>query len=159
MSILDFVFCTVDIGNALIECPTDGGEMEVEGNKGTITCPPFYRVCTSKKYIANPIQAALEHITNIDIVNFNIDDDANNDNKNGKNCSVSEILNNKCLDGQININQIDEIKNSLLTEDYNGENTIIETETVIIQLSKLEDQANQDNVNISNKNMLVKKVG
>ena len=73
-----------------------------------------------------------------------------NDNKNGKNCSISEILNNKCLDGQININQINEIKNSLLTEDYKGENTIIETETVIIQLSKLEDQANQDNVNISN---------
>ena len=69
---------------------------------------------------------------------------------NEKNCSVSEILNNKCLNGNININQIDEIKNSLLTEDYKGENTIIETETIIIQLSKLEDQANQDNANISN---------
>ena len=77
---LDSKYYTVDIGNALIECPTEGGEMEVEGYKGTITCPPFNRVCTSEKYIANSIQAALEHITNIDVGNFNIDDDANNDN-------------------------------------------------------------------------------
>ena len=77
---LDSKYYTVDIGNALIECPTEGGEMEVERYKGTITCPPFNRVCTSEKYIANSIQAALEHITNIDVGNFNIDDDANNDN-------------------------------------------------------------------------------
>ena len=87
---LDSKNYTVDIGNALIECPTEGGEMEVEGYKGTITCPPFNRVCTSEKYIANPIQAALEHITKIDLVNFNIDDDANNDNNNNNNSDDSD---------------------------------------------------------------------
>ena len=66
------------------------------------------------------------------------------------NCTVSEILNNKCKNGPIDINQLDEIKNSLLNEEYNGENTIIETETVIIQLSRLDDQVNQENENISN---------
>ena len=75
-----------------------------------------------------------------------IDDDGND----AKNCSLEKILNNGCVDGQININQIDEIKNLLLNEDYHGENTIIETETVIIQLSTLEDQMNQDNANVSN---------
>ena len=59
------------------------------------------------------------------------------------NCIVSEILNNKCKNESIGINQLDEIKNSLLNDDYNGENTIIETETVVIQLSRLDGQANR----------------
>ena len=67
-----------------------------------------------------------------------------------KNCTVQEILKNECHDGQININQLDEVKNNLLNEDYKGENTIIETETVIIQLSKLDEQENQENNNVSN---------
>ena len=66
------------------------------------------------------------------------------------NCTTVQILNNKCLYGQITLNQMDEIKNMLLNLNYSGENTIIETETVIIQLSKLEDQMNQDNSNVSN---------
>ena len=66
------------------------------------------------------------------------------------NCTVEEIVKNKCGEGQIALEQIEEIKNLLLSQDYNGENTIIETETVIIQLSTLEDQMAQDNSNVSN---------
>ena len=63
----------VDIGQAYIECPTYGGEMGVEGYNGTITCPPFDRVCTSETYIGNPIQAVLEHITSFNVIG---DDDS-----------------------------------------------------------------------------------
>ena len=72
------------------------------------------------------------------------------DNNSDKNCTVYEILNHQCTNGKILINQLEEIKNNLLNPDYNGENTIIETETVIIQLAKLDDQINQENPNVSN---------
>ena len=75
----------VDIGQAYIECPTDGGELEVEGYNGTIICPPFDRVCTSETYIGDPIQAVLKHITsfnnNFDDLN-NINDDESIENIN-----------------------------------------------------------------------------
>ena len=57
----------VDIGTSRINCPTNGGEMEVDGYNGTILCPPFNRVCTSTTYTGNPIEAALNHIVNSDI--------------------------------------------------------------------------------------------
>ena len=41
------------------------------------------------------------------------------------------------------------IKEDILTEDYKGENTIIQTENVIFQVSTLEDQKNSNNPNIS----------
>ena len=66
------------------------------------------------------------------------------------NCIIEDILNNKCSDGQVTLDQLEEIKNKLINSDYSGENTIIETETVIIQLSTLEDQMNQDNTYVSN---------
>ena len=72
----------------------------------------------------------------------------NNDNSNN-NCTIDKILNNECINGHMTINQIEEIKNRLLNEDYHGENTIVETETVIIQLSTLDDQFEQDNENVS----------
>ena len=46
-----------------------------------------------------------------------------------------------------------QIKEKLLNEKYNGENTIIETESVIIQLSKLDNQTKQENPYISNINL------
>ena len=50
-------------------------------------------------------------------------------------------------------NQVEEIYNhirdNILTEDYKGENTIIKTENVVFQLSKVEDQKNNDNPDIS----------
>ena len=49
--------------------------------------------------------------------------------------------------------QIDEIfnyiKDNILTEDYKGENTIIQTENVAFQISKFEDQKDSINPNIS----------
>ena len=70
--------------------------------------------------------------------------------KTEKNCTVDEILNNECTDGKITLNQIEDIKNNLLSQNYTGQNKIIATETVIIQLSSLEDQMNQENSNVSN---------
>ena len=58
---------TVDIGDFTIDCPTDGGEMEVDGYDGTILCPPYNRVCTSEEYFADPIKAVLNKISNSDI--------------------------------------------------------------------------------------------
>ena len=49
---------TVNIGASTIECPTDGGEMEVEGYNGTIKCPPYNRVCTSEIYTGDQIGRA-----------------------------------------------------------------------------------------------------
>jgi hypothetical protein len=70
-------------------------------------------------------------------------------NNNEKNCTVEEIMHNKCSDGQITLDQLEEIKQNLLYSDYSGENTIIETETVIIQLSTLDEQFEQENENVS----------
>ena len=79
-----------------------------------------------------------------------VKEDISNTDDLNHNCTINEILNNECQNAHMTINQIEEIKNQLLNHDYNGENTIITTETVIIQLSKLDDQLNQDNANVSN---------
>ena len=79
-----------------------------------------------------------------------VKEDISNTDDLNHNCTINEIINNECQNAHMTINQIEEIKNQLLNQDYNGENTIITTETVIIQLSKLDDQLNQDNANVSN---------
>ena len=53
----------VDIGSEIIECPTDGGYVEVDGYNGEILCPPYNRVCTSNTYVGTSIKAALNHIS------------------------------------------------------------------------------------------------
>ena len=58
---------TVNIGQTTIDCPTEGGEIEVEGYNGTIKCPPYNRVCTSETYTGDPIKAVLNHLTNSDL--------------------------------------------------------------------------------------------
>ena len=67
-------------------------------------------------------------------------------------CSNEDEINNKCSNNKITIEQLNEIKNRVLTEDYinNKENTIIKTKNAIIQLSTLEDQQNSDEPDISN---------
>lgn len=57
----------VDIGEYIIECPKEGGEMEIDGYNGTIKCPPYNRVCTNKNFINDPLKAVLNHITNSDL--------------------------------------------------------------------------------------------
>ena len=70
-----------------------------------------------------------------------------------ENCSKEKILKNECEGGTMNNEQVgevyDSIKENILTEDYNGENTVIQTENVIFQISTLEDQKNSNNPNIS----------
>ena len=57
----------VDIGESYIECPTNGGEMTVDGYNGTIICPLYERVCNGEVYEGDPIQAVLKHIKNADL--------------------------------------------------------------------------------------------
>ena len=66
-----------------------------------------------------------------------------------KDCNEDKILRNQCTKGKITIDQYDNIKNSILTPNNTNQNTIIKTETMVIQLSSLEDQKNSDNSNIS----------
>ena len=40
-------------------------------------------------------------------------------------------------------------KETVLTKDYKGENTVVETENVILQISTLDDQKNNLNPNVS----------
>ena len=67
-------------------------------------------------------------------------------------CSNEQIMKNECENGLINEEQLREIyeqfKNETLT-DYNGENKIIKTQNVVLQISKLGEQKNQNNKNIS----------
>ena len=68
-------------------------------------------------------------------------------------CTNPEIIEHKCEDGFMQNNQVDEIfhhiKENILKNDYKGENNVIKTENVIFQLSKFEDQKNNDIPNIS----------
>ena len=66
-------------------------------------------------------------------------------------CNKDDIINNKCTNGKININQYEDIKKSLFIANKNSmnKNTIIKTETLVIQLSSLDEQKNSDNSNIS----------
>ena len=68
-------------------------------------------------------------------------------------CTNDKILKNECKNETIINKQIKEIytsiKNNSLTEEYNGNNTIIQTKNVIFQLSTIEDQKKNMNLNIS----------
>ena len=64
-----------------------------------------------------------------------------------KACKEDDILNNQCTNGTMAIDQYDNIKRSVLN--LNNTNKIITTETMVIQLSSLEEQKNSDNSNIS----------
>jgi hypothetical protein len=71
-----------------------------------------------------------------------------------KNCSELGIIHNECKNGKMSNNQVDTIFQTLVEdilkdENYHGENTVIETENVIFQLSTLEDQKNSNSPNIS----------
>ena len=71
------------------------------------------------------------------------------ENININNCTYEELINNKCSNIKININQVLQIKQKLLNN-YTKENTIIKTENIIIQLSTIEEQKNSDYPDISN---------
>ena len=68
-------------------------------------------------------------------------------------CSYQEIVNNKCSDKKTSNEQVGKIynliKENILTEEYNGTNTVIQTENVIFQISTLEEQKNSENQNVS----------
>ena len=69
-----------------------------------------------------------------------------------KKCNETEILNNGC-NNKLTNDQVGEvyekIKETILTKDYKGNETIIKTENVIFQVSKIEDQKNDNNQGVS----------
>ena len=73
-----------------------------------------------------------------------------NNKNSGKTCTNDEILDNKCTEGRMSVEQIDDIKNTLINKNKANENSIIKTENIIIQLSLVEIQKNLDDPDISN---------
>ena len=68
-------------------------------------------------------------------------------------CEESEIIKGNCIDKMMGNDQLEDIykqfKNNILANDYNGEDTVIQTKNVIIQISTAESQKNSSNPNIS----------
>ena len=65
---------------------------------------------------------------------------------------MEKILNNKCDEGRVNQSQISQVYTQLKYEyinNYKGNNTIIQTQNVVFQISSLEDQKKSDNPNVS----------
>ena len=75
-----------------------------------------------------------------------------------KNCTKEQILNNECIKGRMNNEQVDTIYKAIvddiLKDDYKGKNTVIQTENVVFQLSKYEDQKNNENPIVSSIDLL-----
>ena len=109
----------------------------------------FEKVSTSNTEYTMENEVKISDITK----QTNKEDKKEEDSTNSKTCSNSEILNNNCHNGKMNNTQTGEVYNSLketlLSEEYNGTETIIETENVIFQISTLEDQKYSNNPNIS----------
>ena len=91
-----------------------------------------------------------EKETTIPIINEETDEITyKNENKS---CSDEDVISNKCNNGTISLNQINEIKKNILNKNYtsNKTNTIIKTQNAIIQLSTVEDQKNSTDPELSN---------
>ena len=70
----------------------------------------------------------------------------------GNICSMEKILNNKCDEGRVNQSQISQVYTQLKDNyiyNFKGNNTIIQTQNVVFQISSLEDQKKSDNPNVS----------
>ena len=70
-----------------------------------------------------------------------------------KTCKNEEIIEGKCSDGTMDNEQVEQIynylKENILNQNYTGDNTVVETENVIFQISTFEYQKNSMNPNIS----------
>ena len=115
-----------------------------EGNfKCTLELPEEeFKKVNYEKIIISPNNNEIDGVSDLDEIT-----------RNPYKCTIDEIINNECKDKEITLEQMGQIKEKLLNEKYNGENTIIETESVIIQLSKLDNQTKQENPYISNINL------
>ena len=73
-------------------------------------------------------------------------------------CELDNILNNKCIDIILNNEELKEvyryIKNQTLNEDYNKENIIIQTSGIYFQISTVDDQKKNTNLDISSIDLL-----
>ena len=99
-----------------------------------------------------PFQETDKENPDTTIINKLINEKTNKIENKNNSCSDEDVINNKCNDGKVTVEQINEIKKSLLNQNYtkNKTNTIIKTQNVVIQLSTLEDQQNSDNPDVSN---------
>ena len=77
--------------------------------------------------------------------------DINSENENY--CEIEEIIKNKCIDKYVTEKQIKElyerVREYFINKNYTGNNTIIQTQNILFQISKLKDQLNSENPNIS----------
>ena len=85
--------------------------------------------------------------TNIFIDNDQMTSIVTNNIKNKLNCTIDEIINNKFINGVINLDQVDEIKRELLK--INNSNILIKSENITIQITTPTEQ-NIDIPEVSN---------
>ena len=68
-------------------------------------------------------------------------------------CQNEELFNNGCSNKFIEDEKIgdyyNEIKNGFINNNYKGNNTIIKTQNVVFQISKLEEQENANDPDVS----------
>ena len=67
-------------------------------------------------------------------------------------CSIDNILNNKCDEGSVSEEQMEKLYDKIIEDylhNYKGNNTIIQTQNVVFQISSLEEQKNSNNPNVS----------
>ena len=135
--------CLQNFPNNCITCKSNYTISEVEGEKKKI-CEHPEMTDIESTFISDIITNGPETTEINTIIETEIND---------KTCTNEQILNNKCNEGLIKNEQLGELfsglKNEILKDDYNGENKVVQTENVVIQISSLEDQKNNANPNVS----------
>ena len=124
--------CLQNYPKSCITCNSNYTISKIEGEKRKICDHPEMTDIEST-FISDIIKTESENITDF--------------------CTNEQILNNKCKEFLIRNEQFGEVyaefKKKILKDDYDGENKIIETENVEMQISTLEYQKINTNPNIS----------
>ena len=109
-------------------------------------------ILTSKPFTNIPFDQTDKEKSSTTIISQLFNEKTNKIENKNNSCSDEDVINNKCNNGKITVDQINEIKNNILNKNYtkNKTNTIIRTQNVVIQLSTLEDQQNSDDPEVSN---------
>ena len=140
--------CLQKLPNNCITCKSNYTISEVEGQKRKICEHPEITDIEST-FISNIITNTITNGPETTKISNTIIETE----KNNKTCTNEQILNNNCNDGLMKNEQLGEVfnglKNEIFKDDYNGENKVVQTENVVIQISTLEDQKNNSNPNIS----------
>ena len=105
-------------------------------------------IVNAKNVATTEIQADTTQLVNTEETNSDI-----KNNGEPEYCTNAQILNSKCEDKKMSSKQVSDLYNliidNVLKDDYNGDNKIIKTENVVFQVSKFEDQKNDDRPDVS----------